>query len=80
MLFSWKFDTYIPPRNANNVEPYTFVTLFSRKFDARLIHILQFSMQVIRILRLEKNIHWKKHRVSSQHVGVARLPLATENR
>ena len=26
-LFSWKFEP--PPRNANNVEPFTFVTLFS---------------------------------------------------
>ena len=33
MLFIWKFDAHPPPRNANNVEPYTFVTLFSRKFD-----------------------------------------------
>ena len=24
----WKFDTHPPPRNANNVEPYIFVTLF----------------------------------------------------
>ena len=31
--FSWKFDLHPPPRNANNVEPYTFVTLFSRKPD-----------------------------------------------
>ena len=28
MLFIWKFNTYPPPRNANNVEPYTFVTFF----------------------------------------------------
>ena len=26
-VFSWKFDTHPPPRNANNAEPYTFVTL-----------------------------------------------------
>ena len=24
--FSWKFDPHLPPRNANNVESYTFVT------------------------------------------------------
>ena len=32
--FSRKFDTHPPPRNANNVEPYTFVTVFFWKFDA----------------------------------------------
>ena len=26
------FDTHLPPRNANNVEPYTFVTLFFKDF------------------------------------------------
>ena len=30
-LFFWKFDPHPPPRNANNVEPYIFVTLFSVK-------------------------------------------------
>ena len=33
MLFSWKLDPHPPPRNANNIEHYTFVTLFSRKSD-----------------------------------------------
>ena len=33
VFFSWKFDPHPPPRNANNVEPYTFVTLFSGKAD-----------------------------------------------
>ena len=32
-LLFWKFDTHPPPRNANNVEPYIFVTLFSGKSD-----------------------------------------------
>ena len=32
-VFSWEFDSYAPPRNANNVEPYTFVTLVSGKAD-----------------------------------------------
>ena len=32
-LFSWKFDPHPPPRNANNVEPYIFVRLFSVKAD-----------------------------------------------
>ena len=29
--FSWKIHTHPPPRNANNIEPYTFVTLFPGK-------------------------------------------------
>ena len=33
-FFSWKFDTPPPPRNANNVEPNTFVTLCSRKSES----------------------------------------------
>ena len=33
MLFSWKLDPHPPPRNANNIEHYTFVTLFSGKSD-----------------------------------------------
>ena len=32
-LFFWIFDTHPPARNANNVDPYIFVTLFSRKSD-----------------------------------------------
>ena len=31
--FFWKLDHHPPPRNANNIEPYTFVTLFSGKCD-----------------------------------------------
>ena len=31
--FLWKLDPHPPPRNANNIEPYTFVTLFSVKSD-----------------------------------------------
>ena len=31
MLFSREFDAHPLPRNANNVEPYTFVMLFSGK-------------------------------------------------
>ena len=27
-VFFWKFDTHPPPRNANNVDPYIFVTFF----------------------------------------------------
>ena len=32
-LFFCKLDPHPPPRNANNIEHYTFVTLFSRKSD-----------------------------------------------
>ena len=32
-LFFLKLDPHQPPRNANNIEHYTFVTLFSRKSD-----------------------------------------------
>ena len=32
----WKLDPHPPPRNANNIEHYTFVTLFSRKSDTPL--------------------------------------------
>ena len=32
-LFFWKLDPHPPPRNANNIEHYTFVMLFSRKSD-----------------------------------------------
>ena len=32
-LFFLKLDPHPPPRNANNTEHYTFITLFSRKSD-----------------------------------------------
>ena len=32
-LFNWEFDPHPPPRNADNVEPHTYVTLFSGKAD-----------------------------------------------
>ena len=32
-LLFWKLDPHPPPRNANNTEHYTFVTLFSRNSD-----------------------------------------------
>ena len=32
-LFFWKLDPHPPPRNPNNIERYTFVTLLSRKSD-----------------------------------------------
>ena len=36
--FSMEFDPHTPPRNANNVEPYTVVTLFSGKADSSHPH------------------------------------------
>ena len=27
-VFFWKLDRHPPPRNANNIEPYTFATFF----------------------------------------------------
>ena len=45
MLFSWKLDPHPPPRNANNVEPYTFVTLFSRKFDTPHPHLRYVTLE-----------------------------------
>ena len=33
IAFSREFDPHPPPRNANNVEPYTFVTFFPVKSD-----------------------------------------------
>ena len=39
MLFSGKLDPHPPPRNANNVEPYTFVTRFSGKVDTTHPHL-----------------------------------------
>ena len=38
-LFFWKLDPHPPPRNANNIEHYTFVTLFSRKSDTPHPHL-----------------------------------------
>ena len=32
-LFFWKLDPHPPPRNANNIEHYTFITLSPRKSD-----------------------------------------------
>ena len=37
-LFSLKFDTHPPPRNANNVEPYTLITFFSGKSNTPYPH------------------------------------------
>ena len=38
-LFVWILDPHPPPRNANNVEPYTFVTLFPGKVDTPHPHL-----------------------------------------
>ena len=39
-LFFWKLDPHPPPRNANNIEPYTFVTLSPGKTDTPHLHKL----------------------------------------
>ena len=41
MLFSWKWDPHPPPRNANNIEHYTFVAFFSRKSDPTPIWVTE---------------------------------------
>ena len=46
-LFPMEFDPRPPPRNANNVEPYTFITLFPGKADTPTPHGVQ-SFQVSR--------------------------------
>ena len=66
MLFSEDFDPH--PRNANNIQPYTFVTLFSGKADPhpsptalRYVtlefhvntYILRFNVQAIKINYIE---------------------------
>ena len=56
MLFSWKLDPHPPLRNANNIEPYTFVTLFSRKLDTPHPHLRYVTLKwppkgVIQVLR-----------------------------
>ena len=38
-LFFWKLDPHPPPRNANNIEPCTFVTLFPEKIDTPHPHL-----------------------------------------
>ena len=38
-LLSWKLDPHPPPRNANNIEHYTFITLFSGKSDTPHPHL-----------------------------------------
>ena len=38
-LFFCKLDPHPPPRNVNNIEHYTFVTLFSRKSDTTHPHL-----------------------------------------
>ena len=43
-LFFWKFDPH-PPRNANSIEYYTFVTLFSRKSDTPHPHLRYVTLE-----------------------------------
>ena len=44
-LFFWKLDPHPPPRNANNIEYYTFVTLFSRKSDTPHPHLRYVTLE-----------------------------------
>ena len=53
-LFFWKLDPHPPPRNANNIEHYTFVTLFSRKSDTPHPHLRYVTLewpQMIKVLK-----------------------------
>ena len=44
-LFFWKLDPHPPPRNANNIEHYTFVTLFSRKSHTPHPHLRYVTLE-----------------------------------
>ena len=44
-LFSWKLDTHPPPRNANNIEAYTFETLFPGKVDTPHPHLRYVTLE-----------------------------------
>ena len=45
ILFFWKLDPDIPPRNANNIEPYTFVTLVPVKIDTPHPHLRYVALE-----------------------------------
>ena len=42
--FFWKLDPHPPPRTANNIEPYTFATLFSRKSETLRYILLEWPL------------------------------------
>ena len=44
-LFFWKLDPHPPLRNANNIEHYTFITLFSRKSDTPHPHLRYVTLE-----------------------------------
>ena len=44
-LFVWKLDPHPPPRNANNIEPYTFVMLFPGKIDTPHPHLRYVTLE-----------------------------------
>ena len=48
--FFWKIDTHPPSGNANNIESYTFQTIFSGKFDTptlpQLLYVKRGSSEV----------------------------------
>ena len=43
--FFWKLDPHPPPRNANNIEPYTFVSLFPGKSDTPHPHLRYVTLE-----------------------------------
>ena len=43
--FFWNLDPHPPPRNAKNIEHYTFVTLFSRKSDPPHPHLRYVTLE-----------------------------------
>ena len=50
-LIFWKLDPHPPPRNANNIKHYTFVTLFSRKSDTPHPHLRYVTLEWPLILK-----------------------------
>ena len=70
MLF-WQLDPHPPPRNANNIEHYTFVTLFSRKSDTPHPHLRYVTLEWPQS-QSECDIRW------SQRVTVLRWLRAIE--
>ena len=55
-LFFWKFNTHPPPRNANNVEPYIFVMLFSGKSDTLPPHLCYITLEWLLPYSKQSNI------------------------
>ena len=58
-LFFWKLDPHPPPRNANNIEQYTFVTLFSRKGDTPHPHLRYVTLEWPLYAQVPNNGSWE---------------------